>query len=88
MEMINSDRVCSIVVTYLELNGGSRTRIERSVEPRENLAYPVQRNKWGETVDCTGNSCNVGNGQFGPDNGIVPVAPPNDNHHCLGNQAN
>ena len=81
--MINSDKVCSITVTYLENAGGIGTLISRDVKPRENLAYPVRRNKWAETVHCAGNSCNLGNGRFGPDNGIAPIAPPNENHHCL-----
>ena len=81
--MINSDKVCSVSVTYLELMGQGRTLISRAAVQRENLQYPVRRNKWAETDNCSGNSCNLGNGQFGPDNGIAPVAPPNDNHHCL-----
>ena len=81
--MINSDKVCSVTVTYLQMGGMGRTLISRGTANRENLLYPVRRNKWGETEHCTGNSCNLGNGQFGPDNGIAPVAPPNENHHCL-----
>ena len=81
--MINSDKVCSVTVTYLQIGGMGRTLISRGTANRENLSYPVRRNKWGETEHCTGNSCNLGNGQFGPDNGIAPVAPPNENHHCL-----
>ena len=81
--MINSDQVCSVTVTYLELMGQIRTLVSRGVSPRQNLEYPVRRNKWVETDHCTGNSCNLGNGQFGPDHGIAPIAPPNENHHCL-----
>lgn len=81
--MINSDQVCSVSVTFLELMGRAGTQIVREAISRENLQYPVRRNKWAETVHCDGNSCNLGNGQFGPDNGIAPIAPPNDNHHCL-----
>ena len=81
--MINSDKVCSVTVTNLQFGGMGRTQISRGTADRENLSYPVRRNKWGETEHCTGNSCNLGNGQFGPDNGIAPVAPPNENHHCL-----